>query len=611
MIIITCLILVGVYFILYFNQIEEVEETEPLPEIDDRISPLTNQGLTIEILRIRHRGILDEVFKMSYRWKDPPVSYWITNVDGKECNSLGNVGYGSSGVFTEWDTLLKECRVNYKVEDEQLTSNVIIEIVVQEKQGLIFKKTNDVVKENIHITYDYKTGRWTGDDYLKDSDGYGHYLGSNCEVWFNIYQADYDHDGIPYWTEVNILNTDPMVDDSVLDPDEDGIPTSWEWKWGYNPYVWDDHKNLDPDIDGIENIEEYMMREWFANPYQPDIFIESDGMKKKNIFDLTHEFHNDSQQMIIERFAEHGINVYIDNGWPDGPINGGGEKLPFIDRIDEVAGGQVAGFYNHHFADERKGIFRYIIIGNRLGWNTPCEYNKYDTILVFSGRIPIIKNFFAVTARLKSILLAKAVLHEIGHSIGLMPYTFPGNDIMPPVGIRYPNMPEDEYRNYMEQYHSIMNYYYIYRDRKLVDYSDGSNGSPYDQDDWLNIFLPTFQLDSIAIEDPTMETFEDFELMEDEIYPEIQGWSYDENLTERYHDTFEGLVYSDLGIDNDFYILLSNQDSDTNIRVYVRPDIEPFPVVQSWTLVAEGYYDVLNDVIIFYSIDEVIEELIV
>jgi hypothetical protein len=391
-----------------------------------------------------------------------------------------------------------------------------------------------------------------------------------------------------------------MVDDSVLDPDNDGISTSWEYKWGYNPFVWDDHSNLDPDIDGIENIEEFMMRDWFADPFQPDIYIESDGMEKKNIFDLTHEFHDDSQQMIIERFAQHGINVYIDNGWPDGPINGGGETLPFIDEIDEVLGGQILSFYKHHFDNDRKGIFRYLVIANKKGWNTPCKYNQYDTMLVFSGRKLNIKNFLAVTPQLRSILLAKGVLHELGHSMGLMPYTFPGNDIMSPVGSRYPSMPEDEYRNYLEQYHSIMNYNYIYKDVKLFDYSDGRNGVPYDQNDWENIFLPSFQSDALAFEDPTYETFEDFEVFSDEIYPEIDGWTYDENITNDFHDVFEKLVHSDLNIDNMFYVLLSDENSDSNIRIYVRPDIEPFPVIQSWTLIAEGYYDAVNNTISFY-----------
>ena len=516
---------------------------------------------------------------------------------------------GSSGLFNEWDTMLKDCRVNYKVEDEQKTSDVVITIMERESTGLLGFRFQDVANEEIHLTYDYRTGRWDGDDYFKDSDGYGHFLGESVEIWFNIYQSDYDHDGISYWTEVNVLGTDPMVDDSELDPDNDGVPTSWEWKWEYDPHTWDDHKNLDPDIDGIENIEEYKMRKRFANPYQPDMYIETDGMQKKNLFDLSHVFHEDSQQMIIERFAQHGINVYIDDGWPDGPINGGGEMLPFVDELDEVVGGQIASFYQHNFPDERKGIFRYVVIANKLGWNTPFEYNKYDTILVFSGRQLNIKNFLAVTPRLRSILLAKGVLHELGHSMGLLPYTFPGNDIMSPVGSRYPNMPEEEYEKYLDQYHSIMSYNYIYQDRKLFDYSDGSNGAPYDQNDWNHLFLPSFQSDARAYEEPIDENFEDFEVMDDEIFPQMEGWTYDKNLTLKHSDKLKSLVYSDLNIDNDFRLLVTNnKDIDRNVRIYACPDIDPFPVIQSWILVAEGKIDAVNDDIQLYSFNEKMNE---
>jgi len=126
----------------------------------------------------------------------------------------------------------------------------------------------------------------------------------------------------------------------------------------------------------------------------------------------------------------------------------------------------------------------------------------------------------------------------------------------------------------------------------------------YDQDDWMNLFLPTFQSDARAYEEPTDETFEDFEVMWDEIYPIIDGWLYDENLTQKYNDTLDVLVYSDLNIDNNFYILVADDGLERNIRVYTRPDIEPFPVIQSWTLVAEGKHDSVNDDISFYSYDE-------
>jgi hypothetical protein len=173
-----------------------------------------------------------------------------------------------------------------------------------------------------------------------DYDGYGHYLGETFEIWFNIYQNDYDTDGIPYWTEVNILHTDPKVDDSKLDPDGDGIPTAWEWKWGYDPFTWNDHKHLDPDIDGIENIEEYRMAKYFADPYHQDIYVEADNEDSIGLGLLYPAaiFWEESQQGVIERYSEHNINMYIDNGWPDTPRNGGGEILPAHKVVSQDAG---------------------------------------------------------------------------------------------------------------------------------------------------------------------------------------------------------------------------------------------------------------------------------
>ena len=502
--IILTLVISSLVFIIYemTSNREEKPQKEAITEetVDDRISPLTNQGLTVDILRIRHRGLLDRMFKLNGDWKKKPVFYWVTIVDGKECNSStieAAGGVKGEGVFNEWDTFLKECRVNYFVEEEQVSSDVVIKIVERVKRGLFGEK--DIERETIHLTYDYRTGRWTGDDYLKDSDGYGHYVGKTFEVWFNVYQSDYDHDGIPYWIEVNVLHTDPMVDDSKLDPDGDGIPTSWEWKWGYDPYTWDDHENLDPDIDGIENIEEYKMSKWFANPYQPDIYLEADGMKRGSFLDWDHIFYEESQQMLIERFCQHGINLYIDYGWPDAPKNAGGEMLPFIQTLDLVVGGHMKRFYEHHFPDERKGIFRYMNIANNAGFCTASRYNYYDHIVIDTSLYKTFFKRFAFTPRQWRVALAKGVLHELGHSMGLMPYTFKGIDIMAPIGSRYPSMPEEEYRKYLTQYHSIMNYKYIFMDRDLFDYSDGSNGPPYDENDWEHLYLPAFEMEAFCL----------------------------------------------------------------------------------------------------------------
>ena len=115
-------------------------------------------------------------------------------------------------------------------------------------------------------------------------------LGETFEIWFNIYQIDNDGDFIPYWTEVNVLGTDPTVDDSKLDPDGDGAPTDWEWKWGFDPFTWDDHNNLDPDLDGIDNLEEYQMAKWFADPFIQNIYYEVDYMGKGGFNDPPHYF---------------------------------------------------------------------------------------------------------------------------------------------------------------------------------------------------------------------------------------------------------------------------------------------------------------------------------
>jgi hypothetical protein len=501
-----------------------------------------------------------------------------------------------------------ETKQNYYIGEEQQTSAVRISIVEQVKTGLFGRKTNDIEKEMIQIEYDFRTGRWSGDDGFNDNDGYGHYLGEFYEVWLNVYQADFDHDGIPYWTEVNVLGTDPTVDDSDLDPDTDGIPTAWEWKWGYDPMVWDDHKNLDPDVDGLENTEEYQMRKYFADPFQPDIYIETDGMNKKRPRDINHVFWEESQQMIIERFSQHGITVYIDDGWNDGPVNGGGEMLPFIEEMDDVIGGQVKAFYEHNFADERKGIFRYVIIANKLGWISPPSYNSFDTINVGTNVPQAVKLYGAFTPRYHRVVLAKKVFHELGHSIGLLPSMYAGIDIMTPVGLRYPNMPAEDYEKYLTDYHSIMNYQWMWKDRKLIDYSDGSNSEPYDQNDWAHVYIPTFQTDSVSYEESVDETFEDFEIVNDYQGVQLKGWVYDENLTREHLEEITDFVnVKNADCSMRIYVNTEKGSDDLqDIRVYAMPNVSPTHTV--WSLVAQGKLTPQRE-ISFYSLQKLIDDV--
>ena len=602
------IVVVGAYVAFFSESQEKPAAPETVKEIDDRISPDLNQGLIVEVNRIRHRGLLEQILKMGTSWKNKPIFYYIANLDGLEYISKDVAAAGGAEgelLFTDWDTMFQENRVMKDITEEQETSEITLTIVERIKSGLLGFQSNDVEQEVIHVTYDYRTGRWSGDDCLKDSDGYGHYVGDAFEVWFNVYQTDYDDDGIPYWTEVNVLNTDPRSDDSLLDPDGDGIPTSWEWKWGYDPHTLDDHRNLDPDIDGIDNIEEYQMSKWFADPFSQDIYIETDGMERGGPFDPPHVFYDESQQIMIERFCEHGLNVYIDNGWPGGPINGGGELLTHIDTISQESGVMLQ-FYNNHFSDARKGIFRYVIVGHNAGFCIASKSNRYDTMVIDSSPYRLLKRM-AFTPRTQRIVLAAAAMHELGHSFGIAPWTFEGNDNLTFAGGR---QAKQQYGDTWGDYYSVMNYYHIW-DKKLVDYSDGSNGPPYDQNDWEHFYLPTFNIESNAMEDPELELPGKDRIIDEEPEPTDDKWTYDENLTQEYLTELSNKCFvENVDFDLRVYVESANASSadnaQRNVRLYAKPDTGA--TYSIWTLISEGYED-SDDALHFYSINDIIDDI--
>jgi hypothetical protein len=202
--------------------------------------------------------------------------------------------------------------------------------------------------------------------------------------------------------------------------------------------------------------------------------------------------------MIMERFSHHGISVHVD----DGKMGGGGDIIPFFkpdyetddiiyrSRSTEMENGIIAGYYNNNFADERKGIFRYLLITHGGGETYAMNYNGcYDTMTVPMNK-QAYKNNHAIligSPRMKRIGNAIGVLHELGHTCGfLLLNTCGGLD----------NLSEGSdvvWYNYM----SSMNYNkYLLR---LFDYSDGSHGEN-DFDDWGNIDVGFFQRTSEELE---------------------------------------------------------------------------------------------------------------
>ena len=532
--IVAIIIVSGLY--VYFANSKKEEPKEEIiqeKEIDDRISPLTQQAIYFEIHRIRRKGvIIDQVMNdglgtrivnslpiknvylkkaldslmPGFGWDKTPIFNYILILDGTE--KEGKIDYKA------WDTGYINHDL-YKIlerwnkdatgyEGEKETVEVEFKFVEKDKKLL---KTTSKIFESFKVTYDFRTGRWTGDDSFNDSDGYGHFNGTGFEMWFDLYQTDIDGDGIPYWTEVNVLETNPLIDDSKLDPDNDNITTAWEWKWGYDPFTHDNHTTLDPDNDGLQNTEEFFMQKWTANPYYPEIFIEVDHMEKAPFSILKfksdrldgweHEFYEESQQMIMDRFNEHGITVHVD----DGCMGGGGDVIPFGKNqystedenynsgAFEMENGLIAGLYNKYFTEEHRGIFRYLLVLHGGGECFNMNFKgTYDTMTV-----PMNKQFYksmlsAVvgTPRMKAIGVAVSILHELGHTLGF--------------GLLHHGGVDNTTENVLDDwgnYRSVMNYP-IYSER-LFDYSDGSHGEN-DKDDWESVDVGYFQRTSEELE---------------------------------------------------------------------------------------------------------------
>jgi hypothetical protein len=616
-IVIIFLIVLSGIIILLLNEEEPTEEIVDVSfQIDDRISPLVNQGLTLEVLRIRHRGLHDLLQTRGNAWKTPPTFFFISNMDGLEYVSRDVVQHTESTqvYFTTWDSMFQENKVVKDAEEEKEKSHITLQIVENVPSGLLGLRSTDIVRDEFTVTYDYRTGRWTGDDSFMDNDGYGYYLGETFEIWFNIYQFDYDDDFIPYWTEVNLLGTDPTIDDSTLDPDHDGIPTTWEWKWGYDPFTWDDHDNLDPDIDGIENTEEYIMDAYFADPYIQNIYIEVDFMEQGSFLDPPHTLPIECQQAIIEEFSKNNIKLMFDDGWPTSPKNGGGELVKHYDQISQDSGA-IAQYYYHHFPEYRRGIFRYMIIGHAGGFNHPGIGNIYDATYIpdyinKENPLTALQYFITRGVRLSSrgqhVALAAVTMHELGHSCGLSNVDFEGIDNMTHRSWLFPS---EVWQNTYIDYRSVMSYYAMY-DPSVLSYSDGSNGPPYDQNDWEQFFIPTFQYNNKYVEEANLAEIPTI-VESEERFPE--GYLFDENLTEEYKNNISNFSPVDpIPVD---WVVYTKMDSYENshardVKVFVKPMVS----ASKWVQAYEGNLDFDNKMNfyskddLFKQVDEIIDE---
>ncbi len=459
-----------------------------IPPNDD-YDPFVDVEVTVNILKIRSFEKEDpQVFaKEVIDEHSDPDFYLKIMINDDEF--ISSVWYDMKYIYdTLWSATLN-------VPDTVEIVDITIQLWDKADQGDGEDRLCDISSDpntyDVHLIYSIATGQWEGDDYLGDTSGYGRLNGCDdgtiyqqdrdCELWFEIYQNDVDGDRIPYWTEVNVLSTDPTVDDTSLDPDNDRIPTYWEWRWGYDPHAWDNHSAIDPENDGIDNYEEFLTSQWFSDPYRRDLFVELDQMQDGPNKE-TARLPEESKEILYTAYDRQNVVYHLDDGsWGEGS---GADLIPFDDYTE----------CSWHETDELDKIYdEYFIKNNESGWRRSVFHYGvviYQSSLV-SGHM-FGSNRYQISAKgmeekaeqfswlQRDVVYASAYMHEMGHTLNFRP--IPGHNT----------------RSYYpwqlgwwitRPYKSCMNYGYMYY---TVDYSDGSR--PFgDYDDWERMDLKYFQ----------------------------------------------------------------------------------------------------------------------
>ena len=365
--------------------------------------------------------------------------------------------------------------------DSEVFPNLTVTEGIMDPEGkiLVFIQLIDSVQRSIgyvELDFDMRTGDWTGSDFRGDADGYGHIVGESFEIWFDICVQDLDADGLTTWEELYIYRTDVLVDNRGDDKDEDGIPIEWEDHWGYDPFMKDNHDQLDPDNDGLTNLDEYRMNPWFSDPFRQDVFVEVDWMQGKYVWEKPYALPDEAKQMVMTAFARHNIMLNIDDGWM-----GGGEEIPFYGK-DDLNLNTIYRKYFHDFLSDiwKQGIFHYAILMGANPWREDIAGFNFqsDAFTVCVGTIRL----FRLRETARTLAIAGVFMHELGHNLGLFRSDFPGIDNP---DTRYPW--KEDFWLY-GPYHSCMNYRYTWH---YVDYSPGTQGD-YDFDDWGNLNLKHF-----------------------------------------------------------------------------------------------------------------------
>ena len=471
---ILCLMLITIFLVpsvAAINSSTMIQSNNPTD-----FDPLVDITVTVEIKKIRSFDKNDQQVRVrEYIDSNSDPDFFVKIIINNQ-EFLSDIWYDTKYIYNP------EFSATLDVPDNEEFVNVKIQLWDWNDDGDVLC---DIGNENndVELSYSIKTGHWTGDDYLKDPSGYGRLNGCDdgsiykrdrdCELWFDIYQNDYDGDGIPYWTEVNTYGTNPETKD-VDDYDEDGIPIQWEWKWEYDPFSFNDHKKIDPENDGIDNIEEYLTSQWDSDPFRKDLFIELDQMEESPSGEKS-LLPEGSKELLYTAYDRQNVVYHLDDcSWEDS----GSDMIPYDEETNHDELDIIYWNYFLHGDEDiwRRGVFHYGLITHGSNWVAGAMFGPDCFYITSRGH----ENKATQPFMDRDTVFASAFMHETGHTLGFR--RIPGHDR----DCCYPwqlgwwiNRP----------YKSCMNYGYMYT---TVDYSDGSRPI-IDLDDWERMDLTAFQ----------------------------------------------------------------------------------------------------------------------
>ena len=452
------------------------------------LDPLTDISVTVDIQKIRSYDKYDWQMK-SREFVDEnsdPDFYVVVLIDGERHSSP--VWRNTKSIYdVNWSA-------TSNVADDK--ENVVIQIQLWDQKDGDYTKDRlcDISADSgdssegytVDLTYNIKTGHWNGEDSLGDKSGYGRLNGCDdgsiyeqqrdAELWFNIYQTDYDGDNIPYWTEVNVYGTNPRVSDIGSDEDDDDIPIEWEHKWGFDPFSANNFKKEDPDDDGLVHIEEYWTSQWFSDPFRKDLFIELDQMQESPDGEQSLLPEN-AKEMLFTAYDRRNVVYHLDDGRWDETES---EIIPFDDECNY---NDLINIYETYFlhGDEqnwRRGVFHYGIVIYRSWHVAGMAFRPNCFYITSRGHEKKAGEPFLD----RNTVYASAFMHETGHNLGFWP--IPGHN-------HFCTRPWQIGWWLTRPYRSCMNYGWMYT---TVDYSDGRRGL-IDFNDWERMDLTYFQRD--------------------------------------------------------------------------------------------------------------------